>query len=195
MKPITIVRCNQKRIVYRINAVQLASRLLGGAQLLCHLDASPRIMNHRPSWPRKIRKIRRALARRHDRLLPSVKRVYVRVCVCAHNRTSEKFFHRSGENCVGIVNGRHGRTGPISHAGRTHPENSNENRWQEKEGGRVLLRLPSPRPLPNPEIYVENVLSLANKVGNVVTIFSSRELIKLSSGLMGKVEFPRKISP
>lgn len=37
-------------------------------------------------------------------------------------------------------------------------------------------------------------LSLANKVGNVVTIFSSRELIKLSSELIGKVKFPCRIS-
>jgi len=56
-------------------------------------------------------------------------RMYALVCVRAqraHNQTSEKFFHCSGENCVGIVNGRHGRTGPISHEGRTHPENGNE---------------------------------------------------------------------
>lgn len=137
----------RKESICQINVKQVASRLLGGAQLLCHSDASPRIASHRPSWPRKIRKIRRALARWHeDRLLPSVQRIYMRKCVRtqhAHNQTSEKFFHRSSENCVGIVNGRHGRTGPISHAGRTHArEQQREIGGREKEGRRVSLRLP-----------------------------------------------------
>lgn len=163
----------RKESIYRINAyLQLAPRLPKRG-LSCYVirTRSPKTAGHRASRSREIRKIRKALA---HRLLPDVQHVRTRECVRAHSRTSEKFFHRSSENCVGMVNGRHERTGPISHAGRTHPENSGrEIGGREKGGSRVsALRLPPPRPLPDPR--GERSLACERNGSNVVTIFCSR---------------------
>ncbi|CAL1674112.1 unnamed protein product [Lasius platythorax] len=83
-----------------------------------------------------------------------------------------------------MVNGRHGRTGPISHAGRTHPENSGREIGGREKGGRRVsaLRLPPPRPLPDPR--GEHFPACERNGGNVVTIFSSRERL-IESRILG----------
>lgn len=173
----------RRESIYRINAnLQLALRLPKRGLSCCVIRTrSPKTAAHRASRSREIRKIRKGISA--PAATGCATRTYARVCV----RTwlaSEKFFHRSSENCVGMVNGRHERTGPISHAGRTHPENSGrEIGAREKGGSRVsALRLPPPRPLPDPR--GERSLACERNGDNVVTIFCSRgELIE--SGILG----------
>lgn len=122
----------EKKSIRWINADQLASRLRRG--LSCCVARTQAPEDRGPSAKSAVENTENteSISAENGYRVCNNTYMYAHICtLCvraqrAHSRTSEKFFHRSDENCVGMVNGRHERTGPISYAGRTHPVYSDE---------------------------------------------------------------------